>query len=214
MENKDNEKKIKRPPLMQALYAAPVRPVSDGPDERRPRRELRESEMLCVYAGPEFFENRWKKHPEEDAPVPPEDAPVPPETPEYPENYDEKDAPSETAGDAEEEAAPPVQQPPMMMTYAAPSASPKGFFTAPEAHSEEELDEETRRKLIESMSGPQMMGLVMAPSFTDKLDKRMMGVCESSLPDETPKFCPECGSKTAENANFCTNCGAKLRKTE
>lgn len=219
MKKNENEGNGKKPrgPVMEAIYAVPRRTESDDPRERRPRGVM-DPGMVCVYAGPEFFENRWKKHPEEDAPVPPEDAPAQPEAPEYPENYDEKEAPAGTAAEnAEEEPAPPVPQPSMMMTYAGPSVPQQGFFAALKEDGEEELDEEKIRAMREAIAGPGLMGLVMAPphdrgnvlSFAD-----MAGKCPSGSGNTAPKFCPNCGSAAEEGANYCKYCGAKLVKDQ
>lgn len=182
MENKDNEKKLKRPPVMQALYAAPARPVSDDPAPKK-RRELRESETLCVYAGPEFFQRRTFNG-RADSVSDPNDEP------DYPENYDE---PEETA----EENAPD-----------APDPDEETEEERQRKLIEEALNGPQLMGLVMAPNTPNMNGMGMGMYVKDPPDASEAK--DENLPTTTPKFCFNCGEKTVEGAIFCHRCGTKL----
>ncbi len=159
-------------------------------------------------------------------PRPDEEPEKEPENSEYPHNYEER--PSVTAPTY---AAPQPKEPPMVCVYAGPDwfnaraeerdALITGVYACPDAGdpiepearpAEDELSEEERRILEELKNNPPaMMGLVQAPRdpmVINPFGMGMMGAVQSCC--ATPKFCPECGSKTVEGDKFCRECGKKF----
>ena len=163
--------------------------VYDAPNFNKPGNDAENGQdegasgrpaFICVYAGPEWFAARRREQEELEAQKARE---------ENADAYGEDDM-GEAVGEDEPGEESPCDK---------PCGEP------------EEDGEEPPRFPDE---GPMLMGKVCVPP--ERFERREREHCGDTVDakekklNNTPKFCPACGSATVKGANYCINCGRRL----